>query len=190
MQRSWITDTPTPPCGRWNGISSTPSTSWPWSAICWRSVYGVSFVYIPAHQVRTNLTDTLKYLSRSKEDCVILVYTPIKPTFSPQPQRGKYYTMLPTNGDLDADLGPLGVFPAAILPVASREGCGGDMVVCIKLLPCYGSSKWPKTELIEESVLSRGPLWKNVHFVECNASGVIVPWKTGQTLCQFECPWV
>ena len=146
-------------------------------------VYGASFIYIPTHQARTSLTDALKYLKRSKEDCVILVSMPIKPTFSSQPLRGKYYTMLPINGDPDADQGPLGPFATTTLPIASREG-HSDMAIHIKLLPSYGSSKRPKTELIEEPVLSRGPLWKNVHFVECNSSGDIVPGKSGQTLCQ------
>ena len=66
-------------------------------------VYGASFIYIPMHQVRTSLTDALKYLRRSKEDCVVLVSTPSKPMFSPQPQKGEYYMMLPINGDPDAD---------------------------------------------------------------------------------------
>ena len=147
-------------------------------------VYRVSFTYIPAHQVWTSLSDALTYLGHAKEDCIILVSTPTKPTYSSQPRRGKYFTMLPFNGDLDADRGPLSSFTAATLPVASREGRGGDMVIHIKLLPCFGSSKWPKTELIVESVLSRGPLWKNTHFVECNSSGEIIPGQTGQPLCQ------
>ena len=104
-------------------------------------VYGVSFVYIPTHQVRTSLTNALKYLRRSKEDCIVLVSMPIKPTFSPQPHRGKYHTMLPINGNPDADQGPLGELSVATLPVANREGCGGDMTVRIKMLPCYSSSK-------------------------------------------------
>ena len=92
-------------------------------------VYGASFVYIPAHQVQTSLSNTLTYLGHSKEDCVILVSTPSKLTYSPQPRRGKYFTLLPINGDLDADHGPLSSFAAATLPVASREGHGGDMVI-------------------------------------------------------------
>ena len=72
----------------------------------------------------------------------------------------------------------------ATLPIASREGCGGDMAVHIKLPPCYRLSKWPKMKLIKELVLSRGLLWKNIHFIERNASGDIIPGKTGQTLCQ------
>ena len=121
-------------------------------------IYGVSFIYIPAHQAWTSLTDALSYLRHSKEDCVILVSTPIKPTYSPQPWRGRYFTMLPISGDPDADCGPLSSFAAATLHVASREGRGDDMAVRIKLPPSFGSSKWPKMELIMESVLSRGPL--------------------------------
>ena len=30
----------------------------------------------------------------------------------------------------------------------------------------------------------RGPLWKNTHFIERNASGVMVPGSTGKPLCQ------
>ena len=73
---------------------------------------------------------------------------------------------------------------AATLPVASREGCSSDMPVRVKLLPCFRSSKRPKTELIWEPALARGPLWKNTHFIECDASGEVVPGQTGKTLCQ------
>ena len=103
-------------------------------------IYGASFVYIPTHQVWTSLNDALDYLRHAKEDCVVLVSMPMKPTFSPQPWRGKYYTMLPMNSDPDTDHGPLRTFAAATLPVASREGCGGDMAIHIKLLPCFGRS--------------------------------------------------
>ena len=58
------------------------------------------------------------------------------------------------------------------------------MPVCVKLLPCFGSSKQPKMELIWEPALARGQLWKNTHFIECNASGKIVPGQTGKPLCQ------
>ena len=119
-------------------------------------IYRVSLVYILIHQVRTNLSNTLDYLRHSNEDCVILVSMPTKPMFSPQPQRGKYFTMLPINGNQDVDRGPLRAFGTATLPIASREGCC-DMAVHIKLLPCFGSSKQPKMELIMEHVLSRGP---------------------------------
>ena len=147
-------------------------------------IYRTSFVYIPAHQVRTSLTDTLSYLKHSKVDCVVLLSTPIKPMYSPQPQRGRYFTMLLMNGDLDADRGPLSSFASATLHVASREGRGDDMAVHIKLPPSFGSSKWPKTELMVESVLSRGPLWKNTHYVERSSSGKIVKGQNGQPLCQ------
>ena len=107
---------------------------------------------------------------------------PTKLTYSPQPRTGKYFTMLPINGDLDVDCSPLRTFAAATLPVASREGRGGDMVIHIKLPPCFGSSKQSKMELIVESVLSRGPLWKNTNFMECNSSSEIIPGQTGQEL--------
>ena len=147
-------------------------------------IYRASFVYILAHQAQTSLSDALSYLRHSKEDCVILVSTPIKLTYSPQPRRGRYFTMLPINSDPDADHGPLSSFTAATLHVASREGRGNDMVVPIKLPPCFSSSKWPKMELIVESVLYRGSLWKNTNYVERNSGGKIIKGQTRQPLCQ------
>ena len=90
-------------------------------------------------------------------------------------------TLLPISGDPDIDQGPLHLFVAAALPVASRKGCGGDVPICVKLPPCFGSSKRPK---IWKPALARGPLWKNTHFIECNASGEIVPGQTRKPLCQ------
>ena len=81
------------------------------------------------NQARTNLTDTLKYLRNTKEDCVVLVSMPSKLTYSPQPQQGKYYTMLPINGNPIAEWGPIGSFASTTLPIASREGQCGDMAV-------------------------------------------------------------
>ena len=104
-------------------------------------VFVASFVLIPAHQLRTSLSDALLYLKHAMEDCIVLVSTPTKLTFSPQPQRGKQLTLLPISSDPDVDQGPLHSFVAATLPVASREGCGGDMPVCVKLPPCFRSSK-------------------------------------------------
>ena len=148
-------------------------------------MFGVSFVLIPAHQARTSLSDTLSYLKCVKEDCVILVSTPLKPTYSPQPQGGKPYTLLPISSNPDIDRGPLHSFTAAILPIASREGGGGgEMPVHVKLLPCFRSSKRVRTELLWEPALLRGPLWKNTHFIERNTSGVMVPGPTGKPLCQ------
>ena len=68
--------------------------------------------------------------------------------------------------------------------MASREGQGVDMAVRIKLPPCFGSSKWHKTEVIMETVLSRGPLWQNTHFVECKSNSEIILGWDGQPLCQ------
>ena len=58
------------------------------------------------------------------------------------------------------------------------------MPVHVKLPPCFGSSKQVRTELLWEPSLLRGPLWKNTHFIERNASGVMVPGQTGKPLCQ------
>ena len=126
-------------------------------------VFGASLVYISARQARTNLSDALSYLKRTKGDCVVLVLMPIKLTYSPQPRGNRYFTLLPINGDSGMDRGPLSSFAAATLHVASREVQGNDMAVRIKLPPCFSSSKCTKYELIVEAVLSRGPLWHNIH---------------------------
>ena len=104
-------------------------------------VFGASFVLIPSHQGRTSLSDALSYLKSAKEDCVVLVSMPSKLTYSPQPLGGKPYTLLPISSDPDIDQGPLHSFAATTLPIASREGHGGEMPVCVKLPPCFGSSK-------------------------------------------------
>ena len=121
-------------------------------------VFGASFVLIPSHQARTSLSDALLYLKSAKEDCVVLVSMPSKPTYSPQPRGGKPYTLLPINSDPDIDRGPLHSFAATTLPIASREGCGGEMPVHVKLPPCFRSSKRVRTELLWEPSLLRGPL--------------------------------
>ena len=48
-------------------------------------VFGASFVLIPAHEVQTSLNDALSYLKCATKDCIILVSTPTKLTFSHQP---------------------------------------------------------------------------------------------------------
>ena len=82
------------------------------------------------------------------------------------------------------DRDPLSSFAAATLHMASCEGWGDNMAVWIKLLPCFGSSKRTKYELIMEAVLSRGPLWQNVHFVEHKNNGEVIIGRDGQPLCQ------
>ena len=137
-------------------------------------VFGALLVYIPARQAQTNLGDALSYLKHAKGDCVILVSMPIKLTYSPQPQRNWYFTLLPINSDSGMDRGPLSSFTAATLHVASHEGQGDDMTIWIKLPPCFGSSKRTKYELIMEAVLSRGCLWQNVHFMEHKNNGEVI----------------
>ena len=147
-------------------------------------VFRASFVLIPSHQACTRLSDALSYLKSVKEDCVVLVSTPLKPTYSPQPWGGKPYTLLPISSNPDVDRGPLHSFVATTLPIGSREGCGSETPMRVKLPPCFRSSKRVRTELLSEPSLLRGPLWKNTHFIECNASGVMVPGQTGKPLCQ------
>ena len=147
-------------------------------------VFGASFVFIPTYQAHTNLRDALTFLKNAKEDSVVLVVTPAKPTYSPQPRKSRYLTLLPISSNPDVDPGPLHAFTTAGLPVASKEGRGGDMPMRVKMLSCFGSSKRPKTELMLEPALQRGPLWKNVHYVERNLSGELVKGTTGKPLCQ------
>ena len=147
-------------------------------------VFGVSFIFIPTYQACTHLRDSLTFLKSAEEDSVVLVATPSKPTYSPQPWRGRYLTLLPISGSPDMDQGPLHTFAAAGLPMASKEGRGGDMSVHAKMPSCFGSSKCPKRELMWEPALQRGPLWKNVHYVEHNPNGELVKGATGKPLCQ------
>ena len=144
-------------------------------------VFGALLVYILARQSRTNLSDTLSYLKCAKGDCVVLVSMPIKPTYSPQPRRNRYFTLLSINGNSGVDRGLLSSFAVA---VASHKGWDDDMAVQIKLPPCFGSSKCTKYELIMEAILSRGPLWQNVNYVECKNNGKVIVGRDGQPLCQ------
>ena len=66
-------------------------------------VFGASFVFIPTYQACTNLRDSLMFLKSAKEDSVVLVVMPSKPTYSPQPRRGRYLTLLPISGSPDVD---------------------------------------------------------------------------------------
>ena len=58
------------------------------------------------------------------------------------------------------------------------------MSVHVKMPSCFGSSKHSKRELMWEPALQRGPLWKNVHYVERNPNGELVKGATGKPLCQ------
>ena len=147
-------------------------------------VFGASFVFIPAFQARTTLRNALTFQKKAKEDSVVLVVTPAKPTFSPQPRKGRYLTVVPISGNPDIDRGPLHTFAAALLPTASKEGWGGEMPVHVKMPSCFWSSKCPKTELMWEPMLQRGPLWKNVYYIERNPTGELVLGLTGKPLCQ------
>ena len=147
-------------------------------------LFGASFVFVPAYQACTNLRNGLTFLKGTKEDSVVLVAMPSKPTYSPQPRRARYLTLLPISGSPNVDQGPLHTFAAAGLPMASKEGRGSDMSMCVKMPSCFGSSKHPKRELMWEPALQRGPLWKNVHYLERNPNGELVKGATGKPLCQ------
>ena len=66
------------------------------------------------------------------------------------------------------------------------------MAIQIKLLPCFGSFKCTKYELIMEAILSRGPLWQNVNYMECKNNGeVIIGWDSQSPYQELEvslCP--
>ena len=66
-------------------------------------VFGVSFVFIPTYQARTNLHNGLTFLKNTKEDSVVLVVMLAKPTYSPRPWKSKYLTLLPISGKPDVD---------------------------------------------------------------------------------------
>ena len=119
-------------------------------------VYGASFVYTPAYQARTGLSDALEYLASITEDCIVLVLTPAHPMFSPQPRLKKYFTLLPIIRDPSVDRGPVHLFASATLLTASREGQPDGMVTYVKLPPCFRSSKRPKTTHRRAS-LNKGP---------------------------------
>ena len=140
-------------------------------------------MYIPAYQTQAGLSDTLEYLASTTEDGIILVSTPAQLMFPPEPQQGKYYTLLHINGDPSIDCGPVFLFAATTLLKASPEGQPDGMVTHVKLLPCFGSSKRPKTELIEEPVLIRGTLWQNIHFIEWKGNNVYQN-RAGKPICQ------
>ena len=100
-------------------------------------VFGASFVFVPTYQACTNLRNGLTFLKSAKEDSVVLVVMPSKTTYSPQPRRGRYLTLLPISGSPDMDRGPLHTFAATSFPVASKEGHGSDMSVHVKMPSCF-----------------------------------------------------
>ena len=130
------------------------------------------------------MADALQYLKGVKEDCVILVSMPQVLPFCPQPRKSKYLTLLPISGNADVDQGPLHLFTAASLPIASTLGPDARMATQVRLPSCFGSSKWGKMEMLLESVLVRGPLWPNANYVERNAKGQILMNPGGKPICQ------
>ena len=152
-------------------------------------VFGASFVFVPAYQACTNLRDGLTFLKSAKEDSVVLVAMPSKPTYSPQPQRGRYLTLLPISGSPDVDQGPLHTFAAAGLPVARKEGHGGDMSVRVKMAVLLWvlqasqeridvGARTPMRSIVEECPLCRAqPQWRvgEGSFWEAPVPGTVDP---------------
>ena len=66
-------------------------------------VFGASFIFVPAYQACTSLHGGLTFLKSAKEDSIVLVAMPSKPTYSPQPRRGRYLTLLPISGSPNVD---------------------------------------------------------------------------------------
>ena len=92
-------------------------------------VFGASFIFIPNHQACTSLRDSLTFLKDAKEESVVLVAMPSKPTYSPQPRKGRYLTLLPMSGNPDVDR----VLYTRSLPLASQWlARRGGVVTC----PC------------------------------------------------------
>ena len=66
-------------------------------------VFGASFIFIPAYQAHMNLHDGLTFLKNAKEDSVVLVAMPAKPTYSPKPRKGRYLNLLPISSSPDVE---------------------------------------------------------------------------------------
>ena len=81
----------------------------------------------------------------------------------PKPSSGDHYMLLPLTGDKDICIGALSSFLAAKLTVASKH-CSSDMGVHLKLPPNF-SPQLDSDDLITESALCCGPIWKNADFV-------------------------
>ena len=148
-------------------------------------VFGTSFIFIPSRQAHTTLQDALQFLKLTKEDSVVLMLMPMTPVLSPELRNRKYMTLLPTSGDPNIDRGPPHCFAAAYLPVASSQGPDAGMAVCVKLPPCFGSSKQSKNEMLSEAALLWGPLWPNVNYVERTTNGQAKPRPHGRPICQM-----
>ena len=96
-------------------------------------------------------------------EAVTLVYMPKNCMYMPEPSSGDHYTLLPLTGGKDISIGVLSAFAAAKMTVASKHG-SGNMGVHLKLPPSFGP-KPDSDNLITETALSHGPIWRNTEFV-------------------------
>ena len=83
-----------------------------------------------------------------------------------EPSSGNHYTLLSLTGGKDITIGALSAFVAAKLTVASKHG-NGNMGVHLKLPASFGPQP-DSDDLITETALSRGPIWKNTEYTWLN----------------------
>ena len=98
-------------------------------------------------------------------EAAALVYMPKSCIYMPEPSSGDHYTLLPLARDKNICLVTLSMFTAAKLTVASKYSTR-NMGVHLKLPPSFGP-KLDSVDLINESALCHGPIWKNADLVVC-----------------------
>ena len=96
-------------------------------------------------------------------EAVALVYMPKNCMYMPEPSSGDHYTLLPLTGGKNVSIGVLLAFAAAKLTVVSKHGAS-DMGVHLKL-PANFRPQAGSDDLITESALCHGSIWKNTEFV-------------------------
>ena len=128
-------------------------------------MYAMATVYVPTIQERLCFLTALAGLHQLQMEVAALVYMPKNCTYMPKPSSGNHYTLLPLTGDKNINIGALSSFAAAKLTVASKHS-GSNMGVHLKL-PSNFSLLLDGDDLISESALSHGPLWKNEELILC-----------------------
>ena len=126
-------------------------------------VYALTTIYVPSVQGRLHFLPALTNLHNLQMEAVALVYMPKNCMYMPEPSSGDHYTLLPLTGGKDISIGVLSAFAAAKLTVTSKHG-SGDMGVHLKL-PAHFGPQPDSDDLITETALCHGPIWKNAEFV-------------------------
>ena len=118
-------------------------------------VYALTTIYVPSIPGRLRFLPALTNLHNLQMEAVALVYMPKNCMYMLEPSSGDHYTLLPLK---DISIGALSAFAAAKLTVASKHG-SGDMGVHLKL-PTHFRPQPDSDDLITETALHRGPIWK------------------------------